>query len=117
MLKGFNPIYLISQIWAYSGLRTLTAGSYSVIKSITPISITYGSSATTATQTISAVVVAKSVVVWGGETFGTAGSRLLNASELVLTNTTTVTATRASGVDASANDSPGTVTGAIVEFW
>lgn len=65
----------------------------SVIKSIQrgTISLT----GTSATATITAVDLAKSLVLWGGSDFTTAGGyESSHFTKMVLTNTTTVTASR-----------------------
>jgi hypothetical protein len=108
-----------ASVWT-SGLATELGGldtaiaaiPLSVINSIQAISITM-SSASSATQTITGVVVAKSVVVFTGFSCdATAASANFHhvMSKLALTNTTTVTASR--------NGSTGTVivNGFVVEF-
>lgn len=121
MLRNFNFLQLISLIWSYTGTRTLTAGSYSSIKTIQAFTATYASNGTTATATLgTAVTVAKSFVIKSGETIplGSGGTGIAsNISDALLTGVTTVTVTRSSGVNSASNGIAGTVSGYVVEFY
>lgn len=66
----------------------------SVVKSLQRGTITFSSGSTnTATGTISAVVLAKSLLIFGGSSGGQSSSGATCKERVTLTNTTTVTAT------------------------
>lgn len=86
------------------------AGSGARIKSIQAFSITIGSSSTSNTATITSVDTTKSVIFHTGNTGGSSTEIRSAQASLVLTNATTVTASRSNTTNAL------TVTGAVVEF-
>ena len=68
----------------------------SVVKSLQRGTITVASgSTTTATGTISAVVLAKSMLIFGGSSGGSSSSGATSKERVPLTNTTTITVTSA----------------------
>lgn len=118
-MRFFNPFSFWSVVPLASRTVTvsdktgfsLTAGSYSPIRQIVPITISMGAGSTTSTATISPALtsVSKAVLCWYGST-GSANAQYAQVY-LVITNTTTITWTRSQGTDA------GTVTCAVLEFY
>ncbi len=93
------------------GVRPTTGGATSIIVSITPISITIASGSTSNTQTITAVNTSNAALFYQGQT-NSANDTNTNAwAHLVLTNGTTVTATRNASTTTTV-----TVKGTVVEF-
>lgn len=78
-----------------SAVNAMASGTGSVIKSIQRGVITFGTSATTATATISAVDTSKALVLWGGSSGGSSSSNSSHwDARLDLSSSTVVTATK-----------------------
>jgi hypothetical protein len=106
-MRGFNPI----PVWTNVPLATKTA---SVIKSIQRGTITIADASTTNTATISSVSTSKSLVLFGGfsTTYASSDNVSRVAGRVELTDSTTVTATRASSSGGSM-----VVAYQVVEFY
>jgi len=101
MKSGATP----AQMWSQVPTANKVA---SVIKSIQRGVIYLGpGGVSTTTATITAVVMAKSVVLWGGSDFNINGGYYTSShTKMVLTNTTTVTVSRAESYYSSAANMP-----------
>lgn len=93
-------------------LTVLPTPSTAVIKSIQPFSITISGGSNSNTATITSVDTAKAHIVFGGSSGGASTEIRSALVDVVLTNATTVTASR-SGATTNAAD----VTGAVVEYY
>lgn len=94
-------------------ISTLPPPPSSPIKSLQTVSIAIGASSNSNTATITSVDMAKSTIVYGGVSGGASTNIREALVDLVLTNATTVTATRSGGTYNNA----ATVTGAVVEYY
>lgn len=80
-------------------LGVRSGGRASIIKQIQYGSISIGAAASSNTATITAVTTANCLIFWNGAYNGTASTNQNMIADVVLTNTTTVTATRSSTSD------------------
>lgn len=94
-----------------SGGSAFTGGAAAIVKSIQSGTIVLANGVASNTSTLpSAVVVANAVVIYGGQTSGVTAQSASAMAKLVLTNTTTVTATRISTTNAM------TISFTVIEF-
>ena len=93
-------------------IETLPPAAGSPIKSIQNVSITIATSSSSNTATISSVDTSKAQIAYGGVTGG--GSTEIRSAlvDLVLTNATTVTATRS-----GATTNAATAKGFVIEYY